>query len=226
MIPCVESQYTQEYIANVFWRQDIAKVSSITLIPYIKKSEIYSIAYINIAEWCDTEVAFNFIHRLKNEDRECRIIHHNDEWWPVQLNTHNNGEINVGNYTVVFDSTYFKRNIVCPEEKEIDSETESCSEIDDEYFKAYDRPIKGLGNDYYSVDEALGHLWALQDKKRELYSSISSQKNKEYVEIEDEIEHFENELRIHESILNSMNVTIRGARPELFPSEWRHDTVC
>lgn len=110
MIPCVESQYTQEYIANVFWRQYIAKVSNITLIPYIKNSknsEIYNIAYINIAEWCDSEVAYNFIQRVNNPLKEARIVHKEDNWWVVQINTHNNGNILVGSYTFVFESKHF-----------------------------------------------------------------------------------------------------------------------
>jgi hypothetical protein len=93
MINCVESQYSQEYIANVFWRQNIAKVSTITLIPYLNNSKICRIAYINIAQWCDSEAAYNFIQRLKDSSKEARIVHNDDEWWPVQINTHNNGEI-------------------------------------------------------------------------------------------------------------------------------------
>ena len=121
MIPCVESQYTQEYIANVFWRQHIAKVSSITLIPYLKNGEIYNIAYITIYNWCDSEAAYNFIHRVQNPYKEARIVHHDDNWWPIQLNTHNNGDIKVGTYTVDFDSSYFKK---------VEYDTDSCSDYE------------------------------------------------------------------------------------------------
>ena len=41
MIANVESQHTAEYIANVFWNQNIAQVNSITLIPYLKETEIH-----------------------------------------------------------------------------------------------------------------------------------------------------------------------------------------
>lgn len=124
MIPCVEIQYTQEYIANVFWRQYIAKVNSITLLPYVQDSKIYSIAYISIAEWCDSEAAYNFIKRLKNPNIESRIVHHEDNWWPIQLNTHNNGNIAVGCYTLAFDSTYFMR----------DESLHSTSPLEEEYI--------------------------------------------------------------------------------------------
>lgn len=107
MIPCVEIEYSQEYIANVFWRQGIAQVSNITLIPYLKNTEIYNFAYITIQEWCDSESAYNFIYRISSTNKEARLVHNDDDWWPVQLNTHNNGDINVGVYTVSFDSSYF-----------------------------------------------------------------------------------------------------------------------
>jgi hypothetical protein len=121
MINCVESQYTQEYIANVFWRQHIAKVSSITLMPYLKNGEICNIAYINIGQWGESEAAYNFIQRLNNPSKETRIVHHDDEWWPVVINTHNIGDIYVGDYTLVFKSDYFIK----------DDETAPCTEDDE-----------------------------------------------------------------------------------------------
>lgn len=206
MIQEVESQYTQTYIANVFWRQDIAKVSNITLIPYIKNSEIYNIAYINIAEWCDTEAAFNFIQRLTNPEREARIVYSEDNWWPVEINTHNNGNISVGTYTVVFDLDYFENN-------KCDDSTAPCTEVDDEEYICDEeeweefvekRPIKGLGNDYYTFEEAIEHLYLLNED----YDSAPSQLRQ--AEIEKEILHFENELQIHDSVNKSSNVTQRA----------------
>ena len=129
MITNIESQYTAEYIANVFWNQKIAKVNNITLIPYLKDTEIYNVAYISIAEWCDTEPAYNFIQRLKYHVKEARIIHHDDYWWPVQINTHNNGNLAVGPYTTWFPNNYFVKDNL-----DLDDDTASCSEDDDEHF--------------------------------------------------------------------------------------------
>lgn len=196
MIPFVESQYTQEYIANVFWSQYIAKVSMITLIPYIKNSTICSIAYISIAEWCDSEAAYNFIQRLNNPDKETRIVHYEDEWWPILLNTHNNGDINVGSYTRAFDSSYFVKEVQEPRV------------VDEEELE--DRPIKGLKNDYYTVDEALEHLWVLNQQLDTAWAEIQSQRETTFLEIEAELLHFENELRIHEALSHSSNVTLRA----------------
>lgn len=209
MIPCVESQYTQEYIANVLWNQHIAKVSSITLIPYIKNSEIYSIAYIAIAEWCDTEAAYNFIQRLKNPDRETRLVHHSDDWWPIQLNTHNDGDIKVGSYSVAFDASYFVKSEVPTAPCSDDEEEYICDEEEWQEF-IEKRPIKGLGNVYYTVDEALDHLWVLNQQHEEAFDWRTAEVDADLLKIEDEIIHFENELRIHEAVNKSSNVTQRA----------------
>jgi hypothetical protein len=107
MITCVEKEYTSEYIANVFWNQQLARVKNVTLIAYIRTSdnELYYVAYIDIDQWCDTEAAYNFVNRLK-EGKEPRIVHHDEEWWPVALNTHNNGGI-LPPFTASFNSSYF-----------------------------------------------------------------------------------------------------------------------
>ena len=47
MIPIVDAKYTHQYIADVFWNQQILKVSSITLLPFTNKK--YCKAYIKVA---------------------------------------------------------------------------------------------------------------------------------------------------------------------------------
>lgn len=203
MINCIEIQYTQEYIANVFWRQDIAKVSSITLIPYIKNSEMYSIAYINIDEWCETEAAYNFIKRLKSVEKEARLVYHEDSWWPIQINTHNNGELSVGDYTVSFESDYWVKNEVS---------SVSCSNAEDEH------PIKGLNGEYYTVEEASQRLseldvtLGLMDDERPSSSA--------YRELCNEINQLSNELRIHEALNKKSNVTERNRNRKYDDAEY------
>jgi len=229
MINCVESQYTQEYIANVFWRQHIARVSSITLMPYLKNDEIYNLAYINIDQWCDSEAAYNFIQRLKDSSREVRIVHQDDDWWPVQINTHNNGAICVGAYTLAFPSSYFERDeqaeqddatvpftevddevldFVQQYEQDEDDATAPCTEVDDEEWCEFDPqyPIVVAG-ERYTVEEAKSQLRQL---KSELSTAYRHGVNEEALEdIETEIASFEAELRIHEIVNNSQNVTLR-----------------
>ncbi len=107
VIPCVEMCYTAEYIANVFWSQGIAQVSSITLFPYPTNTEFLQMAYITIGSWCDTEVAYNFLQRLKDMNKETRLVHSSEDWWLVEVNT------NTGfmfNYSTSFPSSYFEKD--------------------------------------------------------------------------------------------------------------------
>jgi hypothetical protein len=103
MIPCIKAEYSHKYIADVFWNKQIAKVSSVTLIPFMTDDAIYCIGYIEIAYWFQTEEATNFIQCLNSKDKEARLVDNLDEWWSVKENTHNNGNLDVGTYTVRFD---------------------------------------------------------------------------------------------------------------------------
>ena len=107
IINCVELQYSHHYIADVFWYKNIAQVSSVTLIPYLKNGKVFNIAYITIGQW--SELSYNFIQRLKNPNKETRFVYNDDNWWPIKINTHNNGDIVVGNYTIEFDDNYFNQ---------------------------------------------------------------------------------------------------------------------
>jgi hypothetical protein len=117
MIANVDSQQCAKNIANVFLNQNIAQVSSITLIPYLKETEILQMAYIDIEYWCDSEVAYNFLQRLKVPEGEARLVYATDDWWPVQINTHNNGQLLAGVYTTTFSYSYIEKNKMFEEEK-------------------------------------------------------------------------------------------------------------
>jgi hypothetical protein len=111
IIKCVDFEYSEEYIANTLWEQRIAQVRSISLHPYTntRNRSITNLAYVHISYWCDSENAYNFIQHLKDPCKEARIVHHVDEWWPVEMplcKPHNQ------RCAVTFDSTYFKRYVV------------------------------------------------------------------------------------------------------------------
>ncbi len=82
IINCVEKNVSCEDIANVFWSQQIAKIDNVTL-TLSKSKQDYCVAHIDIQEWCDTEVAYNFIKKMK-DGKEPRIVHNDDDWWPVK----------------------------------------------------------------------------------------------------------------------------------------------
>lgn len=103
VISNIGSQYTAEYIANVFWSQNLAQVSSINLFPCLQK------AYITIAYWGDSEAAYNLIQRLKNPSKKTRIIHSGDLWWPIKIPTYKYRKFTYYNkyYTTTFPEKYF-----------------------------------------------------------------------------------------------------------------------
>lgn len=83
-IPFVELNYDADYIINTFYCQSIATVSRVTSTSFHNKYGKYNRIYLDIHEWHPTEIAYNFIQRLKNENCEARIIHNDDDWWPVE----------------------------------------------------------------------------------------------------------------------------------------------
>lgn len=93
-IPYVDKSFNAEFIANTIEKNGIAKVSSIAIEPYkssyvsIVKNGIaqYNRVYIGIKSWQDTEAAYNFIYRLRNSNRETRLIYNDDDWWRVEIN--------------------------------------------------------------------------------------------------------------------------------------------
>ena len=74
------------YVANVFWRQKIGKVSKVSVMPYSKNENLLYLCLVTINEWFDSECAYNFIKKLKDPSREARLVHSDDNWWVVELN--------------------------------------------------------------------------------------------------------------------------------------------
>lgn len=93
-IPHVEKKYNAEFIAELFRKNGIAKVSKVAIEPYktsyssiLKKgSAKYNHVYVEIKSWSESETAYNFIQRLKNPYREARIVYEDDFWWSVDIN--------------------------------------------------------------------------------------------------------------------------------------------
>jgi hypothetical protein len=113
-IPAVELKYTAEYIAHILWSHNIAQANLITMVPYLRDDMVYNIAYIGIEFWCDSEVAFNFIKKLKDPLKEVRLVHNSDDWWNVEINKHNSGTNYLYPYrdSKKFDKTFFNKDPV------------------------------------------------------------------------------------------------------------------
>ena len=135
IVPCVEfpSYVTYEeqprYVANTFLKQNIAKINDITLIPYWRNGVVVYVGFITILEWLDTENSYNFIQKLKNPSKETRIIYDDDDWWVIQLNTGDECNFAVENYTVYFS---YPTDFELEEDVEEDVEVEVEVEVEEE----------------------------------------------------------------------------------------------
>lgn len=146
IISGITEGYTSEYIANVLWKQGLAQVSRITMLPYLEhdSNTICFTAYADIQAWADTEAAFNFIKRL-DKTFVARIVHHDDDAWHVRLNTRYNANDNVHlfAYATNFNTQYYspfekgeentlREKMEDKEEYELEDEDEDyCQEMED-----------------------------------------------------------------------------------------------
>lgn len=79
-IPNIEHFITAQYVRNVFYKNKLAIVQSVVIIPYINK---YNLAVVQIDSWCESEAAYHFIQRLRNNNVETRLVYSDDNWWVV-----------------------------------------------------------------------------------------------------------------------------------------------
>ena len=162
MISNAEGVNNSEYIANAFWSQNIAQVSSIVLLPYLKNNKLCQMAYIEIASWCDSEVAYNFIRRLKVLEGEARLNHNlNEDWWAVQINTHYDGQPFIDASTVTFSQRSFVKAV---EEIE-DGETLTDSEFE------FDEATSNEASSTYSNEAYYGEEYSNEEYYGEEYYS-------------------------------------------------------
>ena len=49
-----------------------------------KRNQLSYTAYIEVAEWCDRETAYNLIQKIKDPRKEARIVYEDDNWWAVE----------------------------------------------------------------------------------------------------------------------------------------------
>ena len=125
MINRIPTTLNASQIAREFWQQDVAKVLSITMIPYMFDTEIFYTAYLNIDTWADSEKAYDFIRELQNNDAHIKF---SDQVYKVQTNTHNNGNLLLVNYTTQFADSFYATDedeAVSPITLNFDSEGEN-----------------------------------------------------------------------------------------------------
>lgn len=87
-IPHVFSNFTSEYIANIFETMNIGKINHVDLVAKLdKKGKSYNSAYIHFDYWFSGPVAENFRERVLDPQREARIIHDDPWYWIILENT-------------------------------------------------------------------------------------------------------------------------------------------
>ena len=181
MISNADGVNNSEYIANAFWSQNIAQVSSIVLLPYLKNNKLCQMAYIEIASWCDSEVAYNFIRRLKVLEGEARLNHNlNEDWWAVQINTHYDGQPFIDASTVTFSQRSFVKAVeevedgetLTDSEFEFDEASSNEASYNESSYNESSYNEEYYGEEYYSekmyIDELLDqkmYLGELLDEK-------------------------------------------------------------
>jgi len=99
MIQRVANGITAQQISSAFSEQDVAMISSITMIPYLFNNEIKYTTYIKIRTWMDSERAYEFISELQSNDAHIAILGNK---YKVEINTHNDGNLFMYTYTTEF----------------------------------------------------------------------------------------------------------------------------
>lgn len=62
----------------------LLKSRKICVMPDFKRNQLCYSAYIEVAEWCDREAAYNLIKKIKKTDVEARIVYEDDNWWVIE----------------------------------------------------------------------------------------------------------------------------------------------
>ena len=60
------------------------KTKAICVFPEFNGKTQFYRAYIEVSEWCDREMAYNMIKRIKNPRLEARLVYNDDNWWALE----------------------------------------------------------------------------------------------------------------------------------------------
>ena len=113
----------------------LLKSRKICVMPDFQRGQLCYSAYIEVAEWCDREAAYNLIRKIKKPDVEARIVYEDDNWWTVEETTEADLQ-----YTLSPEfsrwTTIFKENPIVLEEADLKqvsfkTELENSMTIDD-----------------------------------------------------------------------------------------------
>ena len=87
-IPHVFSNITDDRIIRVFDSLSLGKVSRIDLVEKMSKyGTVYNAAYIHFEYWYDTVTSQSFQERVRNPDKEARLVY-DEPWYWIVLENH------------------------------------------------------------------------------------------------------------------------------------------
>ena len=97
----------------------LLKCKKMCVMPDFKRNQLCYSAYIEVAEWCDRESAYNLIKKIKDPSKEARIIYEDDNWWTVEETTQED--------LCFIQGSGYERWTTIFEEKTYDIDLDSCS---------------------------------------------------------------------------------------------------
>lgn len=86
-IPHVFDNITKEEIIKTFKSQSLGQIKSIDFVSKVGKNNVpYNAAYLHFDYWFNNTAVYNFQEKLKNPEKECRVIYDDPWYWVVLEN--------------------------------------------------------------------------------------------------------------------------------------------
>ena len=86
-IPHVFKNISKEKIIETFKSQSLGQIKSIDFVSKVgKNNDFYNAAYLHFDYWFNNTAAHNFQEKLKNPEKECRVIYDDPWFWLVLEN--------------------------------------------------------------------------------------------------------------------------------------------
>ncbi len=105
----IASDITPEFIANVFYKHNLARISSVVIGCDSKHSRM---AVIYVDRFVETEAAYNFVQRLKKPEVRCKVIYKDDlAWTIVRYYDNPDAELMRVDYHCHFDIDYYEKPV-------------------------------------------------------------------------------------------------------------------
>ena len=103
----------------------------ICIFPEFIRNKLRFTAYIKIAEWHDSEAAYNLIKNIKNPRKEARVVYSDDNWWAIEETAQEDiCQTETENAAFQRWITEFEKEELTDTESESDSELDLYSDVD------------------------------------------------------------------------------------------------